>query len=293
MFNDITSKSLQLNDKKLSTTLDMALEAAKSGARILQYYFHNLQKLIVHNKNDNDLFSQADKESEREIIDTLTIAGNEYSVVTEESGGNIGKVATWYIDPLDGSTNFIHGIPHYSISIALVAHAGTFINEIKLEKDTPIVGVIHDPSRNETFAAILGHGALLNGRQIKCSNTEYLNKSIVSTGLPYNNCLYHEKQMKILKDMLKNTRSIRRMGSAALDLAWISCGRYDGYWEFGLSAWDVAAGTIILREAGGICEDITNKNPWPANNGWILAGNKSIYMDLLDMIRPKISNITN
>ncbi|AGF48136.1 myo-inositol-1(or 4)-monophosphatase [Candidatus Kinetoplastibacterium oncopeltii TCC290E] len=291
MSNDINSKSLRLSNIQLSNIMDIASDAAKSGAKILQYYFHHLKKLIVHSKNDNDLFSQADKESERAIIDKLTINKNKYGIITEESGGNIGETATWYIDPLDGSTNFIHGIPHYSISIALVAHAGAFINEIKLEKDTPILGVIYDPCRDEIFTAILGHGALLNGKTIKCSNTKEIGESIVSTGLPYNNCLHHEKQMSILKDILKNTRSIRRMGSAALDLAWIACGRYDGYWEFGLSAWDVAAGTIILREADGICEDITKINPWPSNNGWILAGNKSVYIDLLNMIKPTISKI--
>ncbi|AGF49559.1 myo-inositol-1(or 4)-monophosphatase [Candidatus Kinetoplastibacterium blastocrithidii TCC012E] len=275
----------------LCNILNMALDAAKSGAKILQYYFQNLQELIIHNKNSNDLFSQADRESESAIIDKLNIDGNEYGIITEESGGKIGKIATWYIDPLDGSTNFIRGIPHYSISISLVAHAGTFINNTKLEKDTPVIGVIYDPCRNETFSAILGHGSLLNGRTIKCSDTKDINKSIISTGLPYNNCLHHEKQMGILKDILKNTRSIRRMGSAALDLAWIACGRYDGYWEFGLSAWDVAAGTIILREAGGTCEDIIEKNPWPVNNGWVLAGNKSIYIDLFNIIQPKISNL--
>lgn len=289
MSNNITSKSLLLSNVQLYSILDIAVTAAKSGAKILHYYFNNLQKIIVKNKNDNDLFSQADKESERAIIDKLTIASSDYGLITEESGGSIGEAATWYIDPLDGSTNFIHGIPHYSISIALVVHAGTFFNEIKLDRDTPIVGVIYDPCRDEMFTAILGHGALLNGKPVKCSNTKDIDKSILSTGLPYNNCLYHEKQMDILIDILKNARSIRRMGSAALDLAWIACGRYDGYWEFGLSAWDVAAGTIILREADGICKDITKTNPWPANNGWILAGNKSIYIHLLDMIQPKIS----
>ncbi|MGP1615348.1 MAG: inositol monophosphatase family protein, partial [Pollutimonas bauzanensis] len=217
--------------------------AAHAGAAILQSYAHNRAELVIDKKMRNDLVSQADREAELAVIEILRERTPQLGIVAEESGGQTSGAATWYIDPLDGTTNFLHGIPQYAVSIALIAHAGALIEgDTPLQHDTPVIGVIYDPNREELFTAMHGVGAWLNERRINCSQTELLSESVVATGFPFRDFSFAEQYMPTLDYAINNTRGVRRLGAAALDLAWVACGRYDGYWERGLNVWDIAAG---------------------------------------------------
>lgn len=275
------------NSLALSSSLETAVEAAHAGAAILQAYAKNRSELVIDFKMRNDLVSQADREAEKAVIDILRHQSPDFGIVAEESGGVATGVASWCIDPLDGTTNFLHGIPHYAVSIALIAHKGALINGMPLKRDTPVIGVIYDPNREEIFTAMYGVGAWLNGQRIQCSNTDTLANSVLATGLPYRDFSFADQYMPTLDEAIKKTRGIRRLGAAALDLAWVACGRFDGYWEMGLAPWDVAAGTLIAREAGGISEDMYEQLSWPSN-GYIYAGNKAVATELHQLIKPHL-----
>jgi myo-inositol-1(or 4)-monophosphatase len=248
----------------LGAILDAAIAAARAGSAILQSYAHQRGGLVIDRKARNDLVSQADREAEVAIIEVLQSRTPDFGIVAEETGGAAQGLATWYIDPLDGTTNFLHGIPHYAVSIALVAHAGTYVSEKEvLNEDTPVIGVVYDPCREELFTAVYGIGAWLNGRRIVCSQTASIDDAVLATGFPFRDFSFANEYMPTLNEAISTSRGVRRMGAAALDLAWTACGRYDGYWEMGLAPWDVAAGTVIVREAGGRCHDMHHQDPWP------------------------------
>ncbi|HLU79128.1 MAG TPA: inositol monophosphatase family protein [Burkholderiaceae bacterium] len=270
----------------LSECLDAAVTAAHAAAAILQSYAHNRGDLVIDTKVRNDLVSQADREAEQAIIDILLERTPQLGIVAEESGGKPSEIATWYIDPLDGTTNFLHGIPQYAVSIALIAHAGALVSgDTPLEVDTPVIGVVYDPNREELFTGLHQVGAWLNGRRIQCSRAASLAESVVGTGFPFRDFSFAEEYMPTLHHAITHTRGVRRHGAAALDLAWVACGRYDAYWEMGLAPWDVAAGTVLVREAGGICEDIFHQDPWPIG-GYVYAGNERTAPALDAMIQP-------
>ena len=272
----------------LSECLKTAVTAAHAAAAILQAHARHRNDLIVDQKAQNDLVSQADREAEDAIIAILREQTPEFGIIAEESGSSGGSTATWYIDPLDGTTNFLHGIPHYAVSIALVAHAGCMnADEQPLRQDTPVIAVIYDPNREELFTAMHGIGAWLNEYRISCWQTQVLQDSLLATGLPFRDFSFYGQYMPTLDAAMRNTRGVRRMGSAALDLAWVACGRYDGYWEMGLAPWDVAAGTLIVREAGGAAEDMRHKDPWPVE-GYVYAANPHIADALDTMIQPHL-----
>lgn len=273
----------------LSECLKTAVNAAHAAAAILQAHARHRGDLIIDKKAQNDLVSQADREAEAAIIETLREQTPNFGIVAEESGGSSAATATWYIDPLDGTTNFLHGIPHYAVSIALIAHAGsTCTGEQALQVDTPVIGVVYDPNREELFTAMHGVGAWLNEYRISCSHTESLEDSLLATGLPFRDFSFYDQYMPTLSAAMHGTRGVRRFGSAALDLAWVACGRYDGYWEMGLAPWDVAAGTLIVREAGGIAEDLHHVAPWPIG-GHLYAGNRHIAPALHALIQPHLT----
>ncbi|WP_459616982.1 inositol monophosphatase family protein [Bordetella sp. 2513F-2] len=272
----------------LAAAIDVAVCAAHAGAAVLQSYAHHRADLVIDRKARNDLVSQADREAEAAILEVLRSRTPDFGIVAEETGGKPQGVATWYIDPLDGTTNFLHGIPHYAVSIALVAHAGARLRGGESpEQDTPVVGVVYDPSREELYTAVYGIGAWLNGRRISCSRTTGLDDAVLATGLPFRDFSFADQYMPMLDDAINRTRGVRRMGAAALDLAWTACGRYDGYWEMGLAPWDVAAGTVILREAGGVCTDMYRRSPWPVD-GNVVAGNRGVHAALQAMVEPHL-----
>jgi len=274
----------------LSDCLDAAVTATHAAAAILQSHFHHRDDLVIDKKARNDLVSQADREAEAAIIELLRERTPDFGIVAEETGGQTAGHATWYIDPLDGTTNFLHGIPQYAVSIALIAHAGTIVcSDEPLVRDTPVIGVIYDPNREELFTALHNVGAWLNEHRITCSPTESLSESVLATGFPFRDFSFSSQYMPTLHQAISSTRGIRRMGAAALDLAWTACGRYDGYWEMGLAPWDVAAGTVIVREAGGVVEDMHHADPWPIK-GYVYAGNRHIAPALDALIQPHLNN---
>ncbi|RIY40757.1 inositol monophosphatase family protein [Neopusillimonas maritima] len=259
----------------LSENLELAVRAARAGAAVLQSYAHRRADLLIDKKARNDLVSQADHEAEAAIIDVLNSSANTFGIIAEESGGTTRETATWYIDPLDGTTNFLHGVPHYAVSIALVAHRGAIVNGAPLEHDTPVVAVVYDPNQEEIFSALYNTGAWLNDHRIQCSQTESLAEALLATGLPFRDFSFADNYMPTLHEAIHTSRGVRRFGSAALDLAWTACGRFDGYWEMGLASWDVAAGTLLVREAGGVAEDLHHQEPWPIG-GYVYAANKNL-----------------
>ncbi|HUH87861.1 MAG TPA: inositol monophosphatase family protein [Pusillimonas sp.] len=272
----------------LSEYLNAAISAARTGAAILQAHSLRRTDLVIGKKARNDLVSQADHDAEAAIIEHLRASTPQFGIVAEETGGQTSGAATWYIDPLDGTTNFLHGIPHYAVSIGLIAHAGTTVDDgPPLAHDTPVIGVVYDPNREELFTAMHNVGAWLNEHRLSCSQADSFAEALLATGFPFRDFSFAEEYMPTLNAALPATRGVRRMGSAALDLAWVACGRFDGYWEMGLGPWDVAAGTLIVREAGGIAEDMRHIQPWP-QGGYLYAGNPKIAQALDTMIQPHL-----
>ena len=215
----------------LSELLETALNAAREGAAILQAYAHQRADLVIDHKGRNDLVSQADRESEAAIIEILAGQTPEFGIVAEETGGERRGIATWYIDPLDGTTNYLHGIPHWAVSIALVAHAGTPDEVgVALKAETPVVAVVYDPSKEELFTAMHGVGAWLNEHRISCSRSTSLQESLLGTGLPFRDFSFTDQYLPMLADAIHASRGVRRVGAASLDMAWVACGRFDGCW---------------------------------------------------------------
>lgn len=281
---------LTKNYLDFSRALEAGITAAHAAASILQAYAHDRSELIIDHKSRNDLVSQADREAEAAILEQLTKLTPEFGIVAEETGGKPTGIATWYIDPLDGTTNFLHGIPHYAVSLGLIAHAGTQLqpDTPPLTRDTPVVSVVYDPCREELFTAIYQEGSRLNGERIYCSASQSLSDSLLGTGVPFRDFSFADQYMPTFEAALHTTRGIRRLGAAALDLAWIACGRFDAYWEMGLAPWDVAAGTLLVREAGGQAEDMYGIDSWPVK-GYVAAANRQVFPELMAMLKPHLT----
>jgi len=276
----------------LSDALSTAVTAAHAGAAVLQSYAQRRSDLVIDRKARNDLVSQADREAEAAILDILRTRTPQFGIVAEESGGQTHGAATWYIDPLDGTTNFLHGIPHYAVSIALVAHIGSRLDaNTRFDEDTPVVGVVYDPCREELFTAVHGAGAWLNGHRITCSRTPVLEDAVLATGFPFRDFSFADQYLPMLDDAIHLSRGVRRHGAAALDLAWTAHGRFDGYWEMGLAPWDVAAGTVLVREAGGQALDMYGRDSWPIG-GAVVSGNPDIMPALKAMIEPRLRPVS-
>lgn len=271
--------------------LEVAVRAAHAGAAVLQRHRLSRSSLIIDQKGRNDLVSQADREAEQAVIEILRSETPELGIIGEESGGTRGEHATWYVDPLDGTTNYLHGFDHYAVSIGLVAHAGSTgaIGEA-LQSDQPVLGVVYDPSREEIFTALQGVGAWLNGHHLNRPDVTNVSQALVATGIPVRTFDYLDQYLSALKDLVLNTRGIRRQGSAALDLCWLAAGRVDAYWEQGIQPWDVAAGTVIAREAGASVNDPYDASvSWPVK-GRVLGCAPGIEQALLALITPHMHN---
>ncbi len=236
-------------------------------------HWNQVKSTEVEIKSANQLVSFVDQQSEQKLIEAFQLLIPESTFIGEESSPENRKLEklTWVIDPLDGTTNFLHGLPVFSISVALF-----YQNE-------PVVAVIHCPALNETFSASVGKGATLNGDKIQVAQHEQLSDTLLATGFPYYKFDQLDGYLELLKECMQSTRGLRRMGSAAIDLAYVACGRFDAFFEMNLSPWDVAAGILMVREAGGKVTDFRGTNNVLFNNQ-ILACSESIYHDFRDVV---------
>jgi len=249
----------------------IAARAARSAGNIILRYMNRIDGLNVVEKQQLDFVSEVDKLAEAEIIKELRRAYPDHAILAEESGA-IGKgPLTWVIDPLDGTHNYLRGIPHFSVSIAL------------LEKGVPIHAVVFDPLRDELYTASKGDGAYLNDRRMRVGKRENLGGAMIATGFPYRQRQHLVPQLDMTRAILGQAEDIRRSGSAALDLAYVAAGRYDGFFEIGLKPWDMAAGVLLVHEAGGRYCDFAGRDGIPAS-GNIIAGNLHVAKAMVDAI---------
>lgn len=261
---------------------NIALRAARKAGEVIARATENVDTLEVQEKSQNDFVTEIDKAAEKEIRYHLKKAYPDHAITGEEGGleGDCEADYQWIIDPLDGTTNFIRGIPHFAVSIAC------------LYKGQIEHAVILDPIRREEFTASRGHGAALNGRRMRVSNRKGLDGALIGTGIPYKNRSEQHiaTYMKSLQDVASQTAGIRRAGSAALDLAYVAAGRLDGFWEIGLNQWDTAAGILMIREAGGLISDFNGGNQY-LESGNIVTGNPKCFKALLQTVQPQLGYI--
>ena len=258
--------------------LNIAIRAARSAGDFIVRKMNKLPDIKVETKSPNDFVTEVDRQAEERIIETLLKAYPNHSILAEESGAIEGSEDyRWIIDPIDGTTNYLHGFPHFAVSIAC-QHKGRLQH-----------GVIYDPLKQEIFSASRGDGATLNDRRIRVTNLKSTQGALLGTGFPFKHREQLSTFLALFNEFFKTASDIRRAGSAALDLAYVASGRLDGYWESGLQSWDVAAGALILREAGGLIGDYNGDEHY-LENGQIIAANPKIFGEMLRKIQQHTKN---
>lgn len=256
-----------------SALLNVMTAAAQKAARGLVRDFGEIENLQVSKKGTGDFVSAADRKAEETLVAELTKARPGYGFLLEEGGAIEGSDTSnrWIIDPLDGTTNLLHGIPHFSVSIAL-------------ERDGELnAGVIYEPVWDQMFVAEKGQGAYLNNRRLRVSARRVLEESLFATGIPFAGKDEHDRFLEQLKAIMAVSSGVRRFGSAALDLAYVAAGRYEGFWEIGLHPWDMAAGIVLVREAGGFVTDLSGGKSM-MESGEILAANDQLHGTMLKIL---------
>lgn len=259
--------------------LNVAVKAARRAGQIINRAALEIDNLQVARKGQSDYVTQVDRAAEDAIKEILLEAYPNHSILAEESGvSGSGSESEfqWIIDPLDGTTNFIHGFPQYAISIAL-SQQGQIVH-----------GVIYDPMRNELFTASKGRGAFLNDRRIRVSRSDRLADSLIGTGFPYRIFDRVDSYMSTFRELTEKTAGMRRAGAASLDLAYVAAGRLDGFWEFGLAPWDMAAGTLMILEAGGFVTDLSGDGNY-LKLGDVVAGSPKVHTPLLQIIQRNLT----
>lgn len=256
-------------------TLNIAVKAARRAGGIINRASRDVEQIKVSAKRDKDFVTEVDKAAEAAIIEVLKEAYPDHAILAEESGASGDSEHVWIIDPLDGTTNFIHGFPQYAISIAQT-HKGVLQH-----------AVVYDPNRNELFTASKGAGAYLNERRIRVSKRVKMNEALIGTGFPFRYFEHVDAYLGIFRDMMHKTAGVRRPGAAALDLAWVAAGRIDGFWELGLSPWDMAGGALLITEAGGLVGDLSGESDY-MDTGNIVGGNPKVFVQLLQIIAPHL-----
>ena len=257
-----------------SANLNLMIKAARKAGRALVKDFREVENLQVSVKGPGDFVTKADREAERIIREELMGGRPTYGWIGEESGETPGEDPTrrWIVDPLDGTTNFLHGMPHWSVSIAL-EHKGEIV-----------AGVVFDAAKDEMFFAEKGQGAWMNdNRRLRVSGRSRMNEAVFATGVPFGAKRTLPLMLQDLARLMPTSAGVRRWGSAALDLAYVTAGRFDGYWEREINAWDMAAGMILVREAGGLVSGVGEGAPF--DTGTIIAGNAALFADFRGMIR--------
>ncbi|MCE9639300.1 MAG: inositol monophosphatase [Betaproteobacteria bacterium] len=256
--------------------LNTAVKAARRAGTIINRASQNLDILTVTTKAANDYVSEVDRAAEDAIVRVLQEAYPAHAILAEESGASGKSEFQWIIDPLDGTTNFLHGFPQYAVSIALT------------QKGVLSQAVIYDPVHNDLFTASRGRGAYLNDKRLRISKRINLQKSLIGTGFPFREFSQIDAYLAMFRDLTQKTAGLRRAGSAALDLAYVAAGRLDGFWEFGLSPWDMAAGSLLITEAGGLVGDLEG-NGGHLESGNIVAGNPKIFSQLVQALAPHLT----
>ena len=264
------------NTRLMHPMLNIAVKAARRAGGIINRATRNLDVITVKEKAANDFVSEVDHEAEQAIIRTLLEAYPDHSILAEESGASGKSDYEWIIDPLDGTTNFLHGLPQFAVSIALRHRA--IITQ----------AVIYDPTRNDLYTATKGRGAFLNETRIRVSKRAHLKPSLIGTGFPYRQIDHLDTYLAMMRDMICNTAAIRRPGSASLDLAAVAAGRMDGFWELGLSPWDIAAGALLILEAGGMVGDLEGNSSY-MESGHIVAGNPKVFAQMVALLGPHLT----
>lgn len=252
--------------------LNTAVRAARRGATVIQRASNNIEFITPEKKGHNDFVTEVDRAAEQAIIETILEAYPTHAIQAEESGSRGDSEYVWVIDPLDGTTNFLHGFPQYAVSIAL------------MHRDIVTQAVVYDPCRNDLFTATRGVGAFLNDRRIRVSKTRELADSLIGTGFPYTEFQNLDAYTAIFRDMTQKAAGVRRPGAAALDLAYVACGRFDGFFEFGLKPHDIAAGSLLVTEAGGLMTDFSGEEKY-LESGNVLCGTPRVFGQMLQVIR--------
>ena len=260
---------------RASANVNLMIKAARFAAKRLLRDFGEVENLQVSQKSPSDFVSRADRKAEESIKTDLTEGRPNYGWLGEESGASKGTDPTrrWIVDPLDGTTNFLHGLPHWSISIALE------------HKNEIVSAVVYDPLKDELFWAEKGSGCYMNEKRCRVSNRKTLNEMIFATGVPFAGRAGDlPKTLAELDKLMPLCAGVRRFGAASLDLAYVASGRYDGYWERGLQSWDTAAGILLVKEAGGLVEPI-NKGGDVLKDGELIVGNETAFDNFAKIIR--------
>lgn len=260
-----------------SANLNVMIKAARKAGRSLVKDFREVENLQVSTKGPGDFVSRADREAERIIKEELRGARPNYGWLGEETGLEAGEDPTrrWIVDPLDGTTNFLHGMPHWAVSIAL-EHKGEIV-----------AAVIFDPAKDELFTAEKGDGAFVNDKRLRVSGRREMNSAVFATGVPFGAKGTLPATLKDLARLMPVCAGVRRWGSAALDLAYVAAGRYDGYWERGIQPWDIAAGILLVREAGGFVEPLREHEGAIADAGTIVCANPQLFETFAGIVRSR------
>lgn len=259
----------------MNPMLNIAIRAARKAGNIIAKNYEYRDNIETSEKGAGDYVTNVDKAAEQAIIETIRASYPEHSIITEESGVLTGKETDiqWIIDPLDGTTNFVKGLPHFSVSIAIRV------------KNRTEVGVVYDPIKNELFTAIRGAGAKLNDLRLRIEAKRDLKDTVLATGFPFKQAQYMPLQFAVMNNLIQDCADFRRTGSAALDLCYLAANRVDGFFEIGLKAWDIAAGELIVREAGGIVTDFLGGHQY-LNAGHLVAGSPRVLKEILNKIQP-------
>ncbi len=256
---------------------NIAVRAARQAGSVLMRNYDHIDSLKITEKRRNDFVSDVDRAAEQAIIQVIRQAYPDHAILAEETGAHEGNDFQWIIDPLDGTTNYLHGFPQFSISIAL-QHRGV------LES-----AVVYDPLSNELFTADKGNGAFLNERRIRINNMKSLHGALIGTGIPFRDQRFIDNYLGMLKAMTQDTAGIRRPGSAALDFAYLAAGRIDGFWELGLSKWDFAAGALLVKEAGGVVTDLSGGEKY-LDTGNVVAASVGLHKQMLDIVKSHLDD---
>ena len=264
----------------LHPTVNIAVRAARRAGDIIQRATLHMDELTVTTKSQNDYVSEVDKNAEEAIISIIRKAFPDHDILAEESGSDDSHNSDfqWIIDPLDGTTNFLHQFPQYSVSIAC-KYKG------RLEH-----AVVFDPQKDELFTATRGQGAQLNGRRIRVSQQRGLEGALLGTGFPFKSERNLDIYLEMFRSMIVPTAGLRRAGSAALDLAYVAAGRLDGFWELGLNPWDMAAGILLIQEAGGLVSDIEGGHRF-LETGHVIAANPKVFKEMVKTLHPMAKKV--